>query len=116
MPPSADPHPGRERLRRGAALRAGAVPSFLMPDPHPPVRIGYVLLRGGSDVAAAALRAGAVPSFLTPDPHPPVRIGYVLQRGCRAPARRVLGRRVRYVIGAEPGQVPGRRWRCVGSR
>ncbi|MEZ0067617.1 hypothetical protein ABIA32_003632 [Streptacidiphilus sp. MAP12-20] len=31
-------------------------------------------------------------------------------RGCRAPARRVLGRRVRYVIGAEPGQVPGRRW------
>ncbi|MGW1082760.1 tryptophan biosynthesis modulator TrpM [Kitasatospora sp. NPDC002522] len=32
-------------------------------------------------------------------------------RGCRAPARRVLGRRVRYVIGSEPGQVPGRRWR-----
>ncbi|WP_461009835.1 tryptophan biosynthesis modulator TrpM [Streptomyces capparidis] len=32
-------------------------------------------------------------------------------RGCRAPARRVLGRRVRYVIGCEPGQVPGRRWR-----
>ncbi|WP_084704428.1 tryptophan biosynthesis modulator TrpM [Phaeacidiphilus oryzae] len=31
-------------------------------------------------------------------------------RGCRAPARRVLGRRVRYVIGAEPGQIPGRRW------
>ncbi|WP_425338504.1 tryptophan biosynthesis modulator TrpM [Kitasatospora phosalacinea] len=32
-------------------------------------------------------------------------------RGCRAPARRALGRRVRYVIGCEPGQVPGRRWR-----
>ncbi|WP_372441264.1 tryptophan biosynthesis modulator TrpM [Actinacidiphila bryophytorum] len=32
-------------------------------------------------------------------------------RGCRAPARRVLGRRVRYVIGCEPGQVNGRRWR-----
>ncbi|WP_407990788.1 tryptophan biosynthesis modulator TrpM [Kitasatospora sp. CMC57] len=32
-------------------------------------------------------------------------------RGCRAPARRVLGRRVRYVIGCEPGQVQGRRWR-----
>ncbi|MEU5663551.1 tryptophan biosynthesis modulator TrpM [Streptomyces longwoodensis] len=31
-------------------------------------------------------------------------------RGCRAPARRVHGRRVRYVIGAEPGQVNGRRW------
>ncbi|MFF7067701.1 tryptophan biosynthesis modulator TrpM [Streptomyces pseudovenezuelae] len=32
-------------------------------------------------------------------------------RGCRAPARRVHGRRVRYVIGDEPGQVNGRRWR-----
>ncbi|WP_078856845.1 tryptophan biosynthesis modulator TrpM [Streptomyces sp. NBRC 109706] len=31
-------------------------------------------------------------------------------RGCRAPGRRVLGRRVRYHIGAEPGQVRGRRW------
>ncbi|WP_405538193.1 tryptophan biosynthesis modulator TrpM [Streptomyces sp. NBC_00075] len=31
-------------------------------------------------------------------------------RGCRAPARRVYGRRVRYVIGDEPGQVNGRRW------
>ncbi|MEV7285801.1 tryptophan synthase subunit(beta) [Streptomyces sp. NPDC093252] len=30
--------------------------------------------------------------------------------GCRAPARRVHGRRVRYVIGDEPGQVNGRRW------
>ncbi|WP_420919027.1 tryptophan biosynthesis modulator TrpM, partial [Streptomyces bohaiensis] len=29
-------------------------------------------------------------------------------RGCRAPARRVLGRRVRYHIGCEPGQVRGR--------
>ncbi|WP_407700436.1 tryptophan biosynthesis modulator TrpM [Streptomyces beihaiensis] len=34
-------------------------------------------------------------------------------RGCRAPARRVLGRRVRYHIGAEPGQVKGMRWRCA---
>ncbi|MCI4043099.1 tryptophan synthase subunit(beta) [Streptomyces sp. TRM75563] len=32
-------------------------------------------------------------------------------RGCRAPARRVHGRRVRYVIGDEPGQVNGMRWR-----
>ncbi|MFJ4789207.1 tryptophan biosynthesis modulator TrpM [Streptomyces sp. NPDC088794] len=31
-------------------------------------------------------------------------------RGCRAPARRIHGRRVRYVIGDEPGQVNGRRW------
>ncbi|WP_327269829.1 tryptophan synthase subunit(beta) [Streptomyces sp. NBC_01218] len=34
-------------------------------------------------------------------------------RGCRAPARRVLGRRVRYVIGDEPGQVNGMRWRTA---
>ncbi|MFA3843823.1 tryptophan biosynthesis modulator TrpM [Streptomyces sp. NPDC056121] len=34
-------------------------------------------------------------------------------RGCRAPARRVHGRRVRYVIGDEPGQVNGMRWCCA---
>ncbi|MFE6133319.1 tryptophan biosynthesis modulator TrpM, partial [Streptomyces sp. NPDC056437] len=37
-------------------------------------------------------------------------------RGCRAPARRVHGRRVRYVIGSEPGQVNGMRWRGAGAR
>ncbi|MFG3658934.1 tryptophan biosynthesis modulator TrpM [Streptomyces sp. NPDC047706] len=37
-------------------------------------------------------------------------------RGCRAPARRVHGRRVRYVIGDEPGQVNGRRWQRPVSR
>ncbi|MER6981812.1 tryptophan biosynthesis modulator TrpM [Streptomyces carpinensis] len=35
-------------------------------------------------------------------------------RGCRAPARRVHGRRVRYVIGDEPGQVNGMRWQRPG--
>ncbi|MEU1849005.1 hypothetical protein ABZ499_06840 [Streptomyces sp. NPDC019990] len=35
-------------------------------------------------------------------------------RGCRAPARRVHGRRVRYVIGDEPGQVNGMRWPALG--
>ncbi|MEW2635893.1 hypothetical protein AB0903_30710 [Streptomyces sp. NPDC048389] len=37
-------------------------------------------------------------------------------RGCRAPARRVHGRRVRYVIGDEPGQVNGMRWRGAPAR
>ncbi|MFJ3764604.1 tryptophan biosynthesis modulator TrpM [Streptomyces sp. NPDC090082] len=37
-------------------------------------------------------------------------------RGCRAPARRVHGRRVRYVIGSEPGQVNGMRWRARPAR
>ncbi|WP_436840538.1 tryptophan biosynthesis modulator TrpM [Streptomyces flavofungini] len=37
-------------------------------------------------------------------------------RGCRAPARRVHGRRVRYVIGDEPGQVNGMRWRPRDAR
>ncbi|WP_284740166.1 tryptophan biosynthesis modulator TrpM [Amycolatopsis sp. RTGN1] len=31
-------------------------------------------------------------------------------RGCQAPARRVRGRRVRYAIGSEAGQVDGMRW------
>ncbi|MBD0717639.1 tryptophan biosynthesis modulator TrpM, partial [Streptomyces sp. CBMA370] len=43
-------------------------------------------------------------------PHAPLARG-CRPRGCRAPARRVLGRRVRYVIGDEPGQVNGMRWR-----
>ncbi|KAB8168722.1 hypothetical protein FH609_007675 [Streptomyces sp. 3MP-14] len=37
-------------------------------------------------------------------------------RGPRAPARRVLGRRVRYHIGCEPGQINGRRWRVRAVR
>jgi hypothetical protein len=37
-------------------------------------------------------------------------------RGCRAPARRVHGRRVRYVIGDEPGQVNGMRWQRRPAR
>ncbi|RMI30000.1 hypothetical protein EBN88_27035, partial [Streptomyces triticirhizae] len=37
-------------------------------------------------------------------------------RGPRAPARRVLGRRVRYHIGCEPGQINGRRWRARAVR
>ncbi|WP_405732187.1 hypothetical protein OG607_35065 [Streptomyces sp. NBC_01537] len=46
----------------------------------------------------------------SPDAYARLRRG-CRPRGCRAPARRVLGRRVRYVIGCEPGQVNGRRWR-----
>ncbi|MFE4533990.1 tryptophan biosynthesis modulator TrpM [Streptomyces scopuliridis] len=46
----------------------------------------------------------------TPDTHAPLARG-CRPRGCRAPARRVHGRRVRYVIGDEPGQVNGMRWR-----
>ncbi|MFG2213209.1 tryptophan biosynthesis modulator TrpM [Streptomyces sp. NPDC048638] len=37
-------------------------------------------------------------------------------RGCRAPARRVHGRRVRYHIGSEPGQINGMRWRPGPAR
>ncbi|SED89866.1 tryptophan biosynthesis modulator TrpM [Streptomyces sp. NBC_01420] len=50
---------------------------------------------------------------MSPLPHPePMRCALPSwHRGCRAPARRVHGRRVRYVIGAEPGQVNGMRWR-----
>ncbi|WP_455354368.1 tryptophan biosynthesis modulator TrpM [Streptomyces sp. SYSU K217416] len=53
------------------------------------------------------LRSAGVPARL---PHAPLARG-CRPRGCRAPARRVHGRRVRYVIGSEPGQVNGMRWR-----
>ncbi|MDX3581513.1 tryptophan biosynthesis modulator TrpM [Streptomyces europaeiscabiei] len=48
-------------------------------------------------------------SMTTRDPYARLARG-CRPRGCRAPARRVHGRRVRYVIGDEPGQVNGMRW------
>ncbi|WRZ52122.1 tryptophan synthase subunit(beta) [Streptomyces sp. NBC_01314] len=48
-------------------------------------------------------------SMTTKDPYARLARG-CRPRGCRAPARRVHGRRVRYVIGDEPGQVNGMRW------
>ncbi|MFJ8196115.1 tryptophan biosynthesis modulator TrpM [Streptomyces sp. NPDC096152] len=50
------------------------------------------------------------PSVSARDPYARLARG-CRPRGCRAPARRVHGRRVRYVIGDEPGQVNGMRWR-----
>lgn len=55
------------------------------------------------------LRTAAAPA------HAPLARG-CRPRGCRAPARRVHGRRVRYVIGDEPGQVNGMRWRPRPAR
>jgi len=58
---------------------------------------------------AGGVRASSSPAVSSgPDDPcaPPVR-------GCRAPARRVRGRRVRWVIGDEPGQVNGMRWRVT---
>ncbi|MFE8974038.1 tryptophan biosynthesis modulator TrpM [Streptomyces cyaneofuscatus] len=61
--------------------------------------------------AAARTRPGPRPAGAPArDPHAPLARG-CRPRGCRAPARRVHGRRVRYVIGDEPGQVNGMRWR-----
>ncbi|MGP8302501.1 tryptophan biosynthesis modulator TrpM [Streptomyces inhibens] len=48
-------------------------------------------------------------------PHPALGRG-CRPRGCRAPARRVHGRRVRYHIGSEPGQINGMRWRPGSTR
>ncbi|MFD5646928.1 tryptophan biosynthesis modulator TrpM [Streptomyces anulatus] len=45
-------------------------------------------------------------------PPPPRGAGGAAPRARPAPARRVHGRRVRYVIGDEPGQVNGMRWRA----
>ncbi|WP_406389401.1 tryptophan biosynthesis modulator TrpM [Streptomyces sp. NBC_00887] len=63
------------------------------------------------DCPAPRVRPGLRPAGATArDPHAPLARG-CRPRGCRAPARRVHGRRVRYVIGDEPGQVNGMRWR-----
>ncbi|WNF26525.1 tryptophan synthase subunit(beta) [Streptomyces sp. C11-1] len=63
--------------------------------------------RACRQTAVVARRAAGAPAR---DPHAPLARG-CRPRGCRAPARRVHGRRVRYVIGDEPGQVNGMRWR-----
>ncbi|MGP3751816.1 tryptophan biosynthesis modulator TrpM [Streptomyces sp. IBSNAI001] len=64
-----------------------------------------------ADRPAARIRPGLRPAGAQArDPHAPLARG-CRPRGCRAPARRVHGRRVRYVIGDEPGQVNGMRWR-----
>ncbi|MFD4695556.1 tryptophan biosynthesis modulator TrpM [Streptomyces sp. NPDC058463] len=64
-----------------------------------------------SDCPEPRIRPGLRPAGATArDPHAPLARG-CRPRGCRAPARRVHGRRVRYVIGDEPGQVNGMRWR-----
>ncbi|BAG22299.1 tryptophan biosynthesis modulator TrpM [Streptomyces griseus] len=64
-----------------------------------------------TDRPADRIRPGLRPAGAPArDPHAPLARG-CRPRGCRAPARRVHGRRVRYVIGDEPGQVNGMRWR-----
>ncbi|WP_323179703.1 MULTISPECIES: tryptophan biosynthesis modulator TrpM [unclassified Streptomyces] len=70
--------------------RSPPSPTSSPPAPTPPC---------GTD---GKLSAMAIASRLAPGCRP---------RGCRAPARRVRGRRVRYHIGAEPGQINGMRWR-----
>ncbi|WP_374115552.1 tryptophan biosynthesis modulator TrpM [Streptomyces sp. NK15101] len=66
---------------------------------------------GHAAVPSAPGRRGRLRTAAAPVPaHAPLARG-CRPRGCRAPARRVLGRRVRYVIGDEPGQVNGMRWR-----
>ncbi|MGW1022505.1 tryptophan biosynthesis modulator TrpM [Streptomyces sp. NPDC002577] len=71
--------------------------------------------------AAACARPGGGAGAAPRDPYARLARG-CRPRGCRAPARRVHGRRVRYVIGDEPGQVNGMRWReraarvCAGLR
>ncbi|MFD9424884.1 MULTISPECIES: tryptophan biosynthesis modulator TrpM [unclassified Streptomyces] len=63
-----------------------------------------------ADRPVSRIRPGLPAAASARDPHAPLARG-CRPRGCRAPARRVHGRRVRYVIGDEPGQVNGMRWR-----
>ncbi|MFG2402993.1 tryptophan biosynthesis modulator TrpM [Streptomyces brevispora] len=69
-----------------------------------------------ADRSVSRVRPGPRPAGATGrDPHAPLARG-CRPRGCRAPARRVHGRRVRYVIGDEPGQVNGMRWRTGSAQ
>ncbi|WP_372464030.1 tryptophan biosynthesis modulator TrpM [Streptomyces pinistramenti] len=83
--------PARDTLPGPAGARALAAA----------VRLPYPVA-GPRARTAASHRAGARPSRCALPPW---------HRGCRAPARRIHGRRVRYHIGSEPGQINGMRWR-----
>ncbi|WP_438828930.1 tryptophan biosynthesis modulator TrpM [Streptomyces gottesmaniae] len=73
----------------------------------------------GAAHTGESVPVGCAPMFsitMTPrDPYARLARG-CRPRGCRAPARRVHGRRVRYVIGDEPGQVNGMRWPRTRTR
>ncbi|WP_443058776.1 tryptophan biosynthesis modulator TrpM [Streptomyces sp. NBC_00400] len=80
-----------------------------------PGQVGARAAAGATRVPRPALVPGFPPAaHRRPEPQrcalPP------WHRGCRAPARRVHGRRVRYHIGSEPGQINGRRWRPGSAR
>ncbi|MGA5563221.1 tryptophan biosynthesis modulator TrpM [Streptomyces platensis] len=83
------PHPGPAGVRAGAVVR--------VPCPVVPVH--------GFPPAPHRRRPAPKRCALPP-----------WHRGCRAPARRVHGRRVRYHIGSEPGQINGMRWRPGSAR
>lgn len=82
-----------------AGIRTVAAP-YRTPSGRPADGAAGFGIRPGADGPASAAR----------DPYARLARG-CKPRGCRAPARRVHGRRVRYVIGDEPGQVNGMRWR-----
>ncbi|MET8284869.1 tryptophan synthase subunit(beta) [Streptomyces sp. NPDC051639] len=91
------------------------------PGPRPdggPARVRSAAPGPAHDVNADRLCARSAvtlpPASAARDPYARLARG-CRPRGCRAPARRVHGRRVRYVIGDEPGQVNGMRWR-LGAR
>lgn len=71
--------------------------------------------RPGTATPPAYLTVPAADATASRDPYARLARG-CRPRGCRAPARRVHGRRVRYVIGDEPGQVNGMRWRARTAR
>ncbi|GGU20277.1 tryptophan biosynthesis modulator TrpM [Streptomyces lavendofoliae] len=73
------------------------------------------LHRPGTGGTPAYLTVPAADTAASRDPYARLARG-CRPRGCRAPARRVHGRRVRYVIGDEPGQVNGMRWRARTAR
>ncbi|MFF8292145.1 tryptophan biosynthesis modulator TrpM [Streptomyces sp. NPDC016309] len=73
------------------------------------------LARPGTGATRAYLAVPAADATAARDPYARLARG-CRPRGCRAPARRVHGRRVRYVIGDEPGQVNGMRWRARTAR
>lgn len=91
---------GRPRAGSPVPDAVPSTPSHGHPVPAGRFESGRPLLPSGTALPAASAAR---------DPYARLARG-CRPRGCRAPARRVHGRRVRYVIGDEPGQVNGMRW------
>jgi hypothetical protein len=107
--PAADGAPPRPADRGGPRRPGVGADHAGRPVGAWPQGVAAVAWAPGAAVRGGAGKSLGIGAAVPADPYARLARG-CRPRGCRAPARRVHGRRVRYVIGDVPGQVNGMRW------